>query len=43
MFNSGLVELIQSSEIRYGKLRGTWIAVKRGANYGIELVGIPDE
>lgn len=36
MFMSSLVDLIQNSVIRNGVVSGTWIAVKRGANYGIE-------
>lgn len=36
MFGQGIVELLQNVTLDRGKVTGTWIAVKRGANYGIE-------
>lgn len=36
MFGQGIVELLQNVTLDHGKVIGTWIAVKRGANYGIE-------
>lgn len=38
MFGQGLTEMLQAVKLDSGWVRGeTWIAVKRGANYGIEL------
>lgn len=36
MFLSSMVDLLENSDILKGRVTGTWIAVKRGANYGIE-------
>lgn len=36
MFMSSLLDLIQNSNLLDGKVSGWWIAVKKGANYGIE-------
>jgi hypothetical protein len=37
-FGQGLVEMLSQVTLDHGVVRGTWIAVKRGANYGIELL-----
>lgn len=37
MFMSSLGNLVRNSTINFGQVSGRWIAVKRGANYGIEL------
>lgn len=37
MFGQGVVEMLQNVDLHRGVVSGTWIAVKRGANYGIEL------
>lgn len=36
-FGQGIVEMLSQSDMIKGEVSGTWIAVKRGANYGIEL------
>lgn len=36
MFMSSLGDLVQNSEINFGQVTGLWVAVKKGANYGIE-------
>jgi len=36
VFGQGLVEMLQGGVLDHGVIEGTWIAVKRGANYGIE-------
>lgn len=36
MFMSSLGDLIENTLINYGLVHGKWIAVKKGANYGIE-------
>ena len=36
VFGQSLVELIHGGDMVKGVTSGTWIAVKRGANYGIE-------
>lgn len=37
MFGQSLVEMLGKLTLDRGTATGTWIAVKRGANYGIEL------
>lgn len=37
-FGQGLVEMLSKADMRSGVVEGTWIAVKRGANYGIEML-----
>lgn len=37
-FGQGLVEMLSRVDLTKGVVTGTWIAVKRGANYGIELL-----
>lgn len=36
-FGQGLVDMLSKVTMVEGMVTGTWIAVKRGANYGIEL------
>lgn len=36
-FGQTLVDMLTASDMIQGKVRGTWIVVKKGANYGIEL------
>jgi len=36
-FGQGLTEMLGKVTLDHGVVTGTWIAVKRGANYGIEL------
>jgi len=36
-FGQGLVDMLSKVSLRHGVVTGKWIAVKRGANYGIEL------
>lgn len=36
MFGQGLVEMLNGVVLDHGVVPGKWIAVKRGANYGIE-------
>lgn len=36
-FGQGLTDMLSKVEMSKGVVTGTWIAVKRGANYGIEL------
>lgn len=36
-FGQGLVDMLSQVTLVNGEVTGTWIAVKRGANYGIEL------
>lgn len=36
MFGQGIVEMLLGKTLDHGVVSGTWIAVKRGANYGIE-------
>lgn len=36
-FGQTLVDMLSVSEMKNGKVRGKWIVVKKGANYGIEL------
>lgn len=36
-FGQGLVDMLSQVSLDHGVVTGTWIAVKRGANYGIEL------
>jgi hypothetical protein len=36
-FGQGLTEMLQKVTLDHGVVTGVWIAVKRGANYGIEL------
>ena len=36
-FGQGLTEMLSQVTLDHGVVTGTWIAVKRGANYGIEL------
>lgn len=38
-FGQGLVEMLSQTNMDHGVVSGTWIAVKRGANYGIEIYG----
>lgn len=38
VFGQGLVDMLAQVTLDHGTVRGRWIAVKRGANYGIELV-----
>lgn len=37
MFMHEMVELIRTADIIGSRVTGTWIAVKRGKNYGIKL------
>ena len=37
-FGQGLTEMLSKVTLEKGVVTGTWIAVKRGANYGIELL-----
>ena len=37
-FGQGLVEMLSKAVMQNGLVEGTWIAVKRGANYGIEML-----
>ncbi|WP_217181628.1 hypothetical protein [Streptomyces sp. AC495_CC817] len=37
-FGQGLVDMLSRVILDHGRVRGTWIAVKRGANYGLELL-----
>lgn len=37
-FGQGLVDMLSKVTLDHGTVTGTWIAVKRGANYGIELL-----
>ena len=37
-FGQGLVEMLSRVMLDHGVVTGTWIAVKRGANYGLELL-----
>jgi hypothetical protein len=37
-FGQGLVEMLSKANMQGGVVEGTWIAVKRGANYGIEML-----
>lgn len=39
-FGQGLVDMLSRVTLDHGKVHGTWIAVKRGANYGIELLEV---
>lgn len=40
MFMTDMLELIQTAElIAYGHIDGRWTFQKRGANYGIKLIG----
>ena len=39
MLMSGMSDLLTRSVVDYGVTFGTWIVVKRGQNYGIELYG----
>ena len=39
-FGQGLVEMLSRVDLTKGVVTGTWIAVKRGANYGIELLEV---
>lgn len=36
MFGQGIVEMLSNVTLVHGFVEGDWIAVKRGANYGIE-------
>lgn len=36
MFLSSLGDLVRNSMINFGQVAGKWVAVKKGANYGIE-------
>jgi len=36
-FGQTLVDMLRESDMIKGKVKGTWIVVKKGANYGIEL------
>lgn len=36
-FGQGMVEMLNQVFLNRGLATGTWIAVKRGANYGLEL------
>ena len=36
-FGQTLVDMLSVSEMKNGKVTGTWIVVKKGSNYGIEL------
>lgn len=36
-FGQGLVDMLSQVTLVNGVVTGTWIAVKRGANYGVEL------
>lgn len=36
MFGQGIVDMLKAGVLDHGVITGTWIAVKRGANYGIE-------
>lgn len=36
-FGQTLVDMLTNADMIKGKVRGTWIVVKKGANYGIEL------
>lgn len=36
-FGQTLVDMLSASVMDHGKVTGTWIVVKKGANYGIEL------
>lgn len=38
VFGQGLVDMLTQVTLDHGTVRGRWIAVKRGANYGIELL-----
>lgn len=38
VFGQGLVDMLSRVTLDHGVVRGRWIAVKRGANYGIELL-----
>lgn len=42
-FGQGLVEMLERVDMNHGVVSGTWIAVKRGANYGIELYEADDD
>jgi hypothetical protein len=37
-FGQGLTDMLSRVALDHGVVTGTWIAVKRGANYGIELL-----
>lgn len=37
VFGQGLVEILAKSNVYAGEVSGTWIVVKKGQNYGIEL------
>ncbi|MDF2506279.1 MAG: hypothetical protein K0Q52_138 [Microbacterium sp.] len=39
-FGQGLVDMLSQVTLEHGMVRGTWIAVKRGANYGLELAEV---
>lgn len=43
MFGQGIVDMLLAGVLDHGKITGTWIAVKRGANYGIERYEGEDE
>lgn len=36
-FGQTLVDMLSVSDMKHGKVSGTWIVVKKGSNYGIEL------
>lgn len=36
-FGQTLVDMLSESVMDHGKVHGTWIVVKKGSNYGIEL------
>jgi hypothetical protein len=38
MFLSDFVAMTQAGRIKYGSVSGQWIAVKKGSNYGIQMV-----
>ncbi len=41
-FGQGLVDMLSAVNLEHGTVTATWIAVKRGANYGIELLPTED-
>ncbi|WP_179377834.1 hypothetical protein [Rhodococcus sp. ACS1] len=38
MFMTDMLHMVQTATIDAGRIRGTWMAQKRGTNYGVKLV-----